>query len=306
MTELPPEVAGLLRQRAERRAARDWEAADALRDRLHAAGWEPIDSPGGSTARPRLPDAPAEDAPTTLSQPATIALSVVLVADDHVADVDRFLEALRRHPPATDWELLLVANAPSEALAPIDRLPLRVLPSDTRLGWADAVNLGLRSAGGEVIVLADPSVEPTGAWADPLLAALEEPGVGLAGPWGVRSADGRQFSDAPPGEVDAVQAYLMAVRREALQAIGGFDHRFRFYRNADLDLSFAVRDAGWRAVATVPLPLRRHEQRAYAALPDAELERLSRRNFYRFLKHWGDRRDLLLQPGPRPGEGARK
>ena len=33
-----------------------------------------------------------------------------------------------------------------------------------------------------------------------------------------------------------------------LRTVGGFDPRFRYYRNADLDLSFAVRDAAGRAV----------------------------------------------------------
>jgi GT2 family glycosyltransferase len=94
--------------------------------------------------------------------------------------------------------------------------------------------------------------------------------------------------------VDAVEAYCLAMRRAALREVRGFDHRFRFYRNADLDLSFAVRDRGWRAVRTAPLPLERHEHRGYAELPVEERDRLSRRNFYRFLKHWGDRRDLLL------------
>jgi GT2 family glycosyltransferase len=90
----------------------------------------------------------------------------------------------------------------------------------------------------------------------------------------------------------------MAFRREALRAVRGFDRRFRFYRNADLDLSFAIRDAGWRAVQTEPLPVVRHEHRGWASLPDAERDRLSKRNFYRFLDRWGERRDLLLHPDP--------
>ena len=168
-----------------------------------------------------------------------------------------------------------------------------------RLGWADSRTLGLRRSRGEITVLLDASVEPTGDFLAPLLAAFEDPTVGLAGGWGVTSADGRQFHEAPPGEVDAVEGYCMAVRREALRAVGGFDRRFRFYRNADLDFSFAVRDAGWRAVRTEPLPLARHEHRAYASMPEAERERLSKRNFYRFLDHWGDRPDLLLERSDR-------
>jgi len=195
-----------------------------------------------------------------------------------------------------------VANQPSgEIEEPAEVLRATILRTSQRLGWADAVNLGLRRCRGGVIVLLDTSLEPTGDWLTPLLAAFADARVGLAGGWGVTSPDGREFSDAPPGEVDAVEGYCLAVRREALRAVGGFDHRFRWYRNADLDLSFAVRAAGWRAVRTPPLPIIRHEHRGWGALPPEERDRLSKRNFYRFLKHWGDRRDLLLHPGSRPG-----
>jgi hypothetical protein len=48
-------------------------------------------------------------------------------------------------------------------------------------------------------------------------------------------------------------------------------------------------------VQTDPLPLTQHEHRGWTALPDAERDRLSKRNFYRFLDHWGAREDLLLR-----------
>jgi GT2 family glycosyltransferase len=144
-------------------------------------------------------------------------------------------------------------------------------------------------------VLLDTSCEPTGDFLAPLLAAFEDPGVGIAGGWGVTSGDGRTFEEAEPGEVDAVEGYCLAVRRDALRAVGGFDRRFRFYRNADLDFSFAIRDAGWRAVRTRALPLVRHEHRGWTSVSDAERDRLSKRNFYRFLEHWGGRPDLLLR-----------
>ena len=196
-----------------------------------------------------------------------------------------------------------MANAPAapvaDALAAVT-LPVEpvVLDSADRLGWADARTLGLRQSRGEVTVLLDTSLEPVGDFVTPLVAAFDDPRVGIAGGWGVTSGDARQFSEAPPGPVDAIEAYCLALRREALRAVGGFDRRFRFYRNADLDLSFAVRDAGWTAVRTEPLPLRRHEHRGWTALPDAERDRLSKRNFYRFLDRWGARPDLLLHPDP--------
>ena len=305
---LPDAVQALLDQRAAAREARDWATADTLREQLHALGWEPIDSPAGSTARPLLGGAAtasyADDADlaSLLDEPASLPASLVTVADDHPADAERLLGALQRHPQAVDHEMLVVANAPAGDLA----LPPNVattLHVAERLGWADAVNLGLRRTRGAVAVLLDTSVEPQGDFLGPLLAAFDNPAVGVAGPWGVTSRDGREFSEAPAGEVDAIEGYCLAVRREALRQVRGFDHRFRFYRNADLDLSFAIRANGWTAVATGPLPLVRHEHRGWMAHQPAERDRLSKRNFYRFLKHWGDRRDLLLRPAQRDERG---
>jgi glycosyl transferase family 2 len=296
-TSLPDDVRRLLSERAGARAERDWARADELRDRIAALGWEVQDAEGGSTARPMLVREP--EAPVPIEAAATVAASVQLAAEDHPDDLVRALRGLAAHPPSVSWELVIVANQPAEpvvdALARVD-LPVEpvLLEPAGRLGWADARTLGLRQSHGEITILLDTSLEPTGDFVGPLLAAFDDPAVGIAGGWGVTSTDAREFTEAPPGPVDAIEAYVLAIRREALRAVGGFDRRFRFYRNADLDLSFAVRDHGWMAVRTDPLPLHRHEHRGWTSLPDAERDRLSKRNFYRFLDRWGDRPDLLL------------
>jgi cysteinyl-tRNA synthetase len=307
---LPDDVRQLLRERDAARSARDFNRADTLRDQIHALGWEVQDSPHGSTARPMLPPAPIatgyarpEDLASMLDEPARVDASVQTVASTHGEDLERFLAGLAAHPPADaiSWELIVVANAPDYELPPVlDRISLAVAPTvlatSARLGWADAVNLGLRRSLGQATIVVDTSLEPIGDFVSPLVAALGQPRVGLAGGWGVTSDNGRHFQAAPAGEVDALEAYCLAVGREALREVGGFDRRFRFYRNADLDFSFAVRNAGWRAIAIDGLPLLQHEHRGWQELSEAERERLSKRNFYRFLKHWGDRRDLLLNP----------
>lgn len=316
MSDAPPaEASRLLAERAAARARADWSRADALRDELRRLGWEPVDGPAGSRLRPALPVEPAgetgyvrsRDLVSLLDQPATVELSLVTLVEDAPEDLERLAAGLRAHRPSLAWELLTVANATAEDPRPaVADLPATMLRTAARLGWADAVNLGLRRTRGAVIVLLDGSVEPVGDFTTPLLAAFDDERVGLAGPWGVTSGDGRHFVDAPPGEVDAVLGYCLAARRQALAAVGGFDRRFRWYRNADLDLSFAVRAAGWRAVSTGPLPLVRHEHRAYAALPPEERDRLSRRNFYRFLERWGRRPDLLLHPDAAPTSSGRR
>lgn len=313
MSESPPdEVKRLVAERATARGAGTFDQADALRDQIRELGWEVMDAPAGTTVRPALPSrsgesiayARPEDLASLLDEPATVDASLVVLAEDHAEDLERLLRGLAKHPPTRSWELLVVANAPTfDPPGVADRVDLEVEPgvlaTTTRLGWADAVNLGLRRARGSVAILLDSSVQPTGDIVGPLLEVFADPSVGIAGPLGVTSPDLRTFEDAPPGEVDAIEGYCLAVRREVLRDVGFFDHRFRFYRNADLDFSFRVRASGWKAIRSAPLTLERHEHRAYASMPPEERDRLSRRNFYRFLKHWGDRRDLLTRPGPR-------
>jgi GT2 family glycosyltransferase len=291
--DLPADVRRLLDERAAARDARDWERADALRSEMEALGWEPQDGPDGSHARP----IPPADAPDSLDAAATVAASIQVAADDHPDDLARCLRALAADPPEASWELVVVADGPTfdvrELLEEVGQLDARLVGGSERLGWGGSRTLGLRQSRGEVSILLDTSLEPAGDFVAPLLAAFTDPVVGIAGGWGVVSADGREFTDAPPGEVDAVEGYCLAIRREALRAVGGIDRRFRYYRNADLDLSFAVRDAGWRAVRTEPLPLLRHEHRGWSSVPEGERDRLSKRNFYRFLDRWRDRPDLL-------------
>jgi len=311
-TDQPPEVTRLVAARAERRAARDWAAADQIRDRLAGLGWQVVDTPDGPRVDRAAPQRPvtyawAEEVPSRLDEPPTADTTLVVVAEDHPDDLERLIAALWRHRATSlKMSLVVVANAPTLDVASIldrgwpDAATREVITAEPRVGWAEAHNMGLRRVDGRAAICLDGSIEPLGDIVEPLLAALGRRGVGIAGAWGLTSADARQFAEAPAGEVDAVEGYCLALRREVLSAIGLFDPWFRFYRHADLELSFRARASGWRAVAVGDLPVRRHEHRAWAALSAEERERLSRRNFYRFLKRWGDRRDLLLHPAPLP------
>ena len=66
-----------------------------------------------------------------------------------------------------------------------------------------------------------------------------------------------------------------------------------FYRTADIDLSFRIRDLGRRAFV-VDVPVVRHEHRMWHATPVAERDAASKRNFYRFLERFRGRTDLLV------------
>jgi GT2 family glycosyltransferase len=93
----------------------------------------------------------------------------------------------------------------------------------------------------------------------------------------------------------------MAFRRDVLLEAGLFDEHFTWYRSADIELSFRVKAAGYRALV-VDVPVTRHEHRVWAATSPEERDRLSKRNFYRFLERFRDRPDLLVTPPQ--GRGA--
>ncbi len=130
----------------------------------------------------------------------------------------------------------------------------------------------------------------------PLTRALDDPTVAVVGGWGIVSTDLRKFEDAPAGDVDAIEGYLMAFRRADFAERGPLDERFRFYRNLDIWWSLALRDEGEgsppRRALAIEIPATRHEHRGWTSLSEAERDRLSKRNFYRILDRFGWRRDL--------------
>lgn len=79
--------------------------------------------------------------------------------------------------------------------------------------------------------------------------------------------------------------------------MGILDEHFRFYRSCDIEYSFRVKDAGLDTVV-VDLPVRRHAHRVWEATSDHDRERLSKRNYYRFLDRYRNRFDLTLRGTP--------
>ncbi len=124
--DAPPEVTDAARRRSEARAARDWAAADALREEIEAAGWRVVDSGTAYRLEPAAaPDVEvggeirygrSEAVPSRLGEPATGLASVVLVASPDPGETRRVLDAVTASaPPGVD--VVLVADGlPDRAL----------------------------------------------------------------------------------------------------------------------------------------------------------------------------------------------
>jgi GT2 family glycosyltransferase len=229
-----------------------------------------------------------------LSDPDAHDVSFLVLFDGWPEDVERFHASVSAHT-ATDWEMVVVDNPGddpgSERLGALDRtvhVPLR-----DPVGYGAGRNLALRLASGRLACVVDTSVELTGDAVAGVDAALADPSVGVSGRWGLVTTDGFAFEESDGPDVHAVEGYLMALRRADVARVGMFDPKFRYYRNADIDHSFRVRDAGLRAVVDPSLPVTRHTHRLWESTASERREELSHDNFHRFRRHWGERPDLL-------------
>jgi hypothetical protein len=254
----PAEITHLVRERTEARARRDWQKADELKAQIEAAGWRVVDHRGRSSVSLAAPSSVDVDGelrygsgsavPSLIDLPATATWTVVMVASEQPERVSGLLDALRAHAPA-GTQVVVVANDPSDAQvaalgpdapdrAQIGGLAPEVLRTSTRLGYAAALNIGLRRSAGELVLVTDTTARPTGDALGPLAAALADPAVAAAGAFGLESVEAGPLrpnalrrleagaTSEATSEATALEAGWLAFRRSDYRDLGPLDEHF--------------------------------------------------------------------------------
>ena len=310
---VPEHISAAHARRSELRTRRDYPEADAVRRSVGEDGYVLEDAATGTRARPksnlerrleRWPEvSSSRDVSSLLDEPDRLEFSLGIVACNYLGDVQRCINSLltlgEKHP----LEVVVVDNGSTDGTSAWleekagQDSRVRVIHADHVLGEAAAKNILLKQCLGTYVVLMDTSVEATEDFLSPLAGALADDGVGVAGPWGLRTSDLRHFDEIDEGRADAIQAYCFAFRRALLPEVDLMRESFRFYRNLDLEYSFCFLERGYRLMALSSLPLQRHEHRVWTSLSEEEREELSMVNFRRFLRRWGHRHELLVSSG---------
>jgi len=238
--------------------------------------------------------------------------SIVLVVYNQLALTRACLESLRS--TTRPFELCVVDNASSDGTESFFRewaagTPLRYHRNADNVGLIRALNQGAGLAGGDrLCFLHNDIVMREPLWLERLEAAVDGPGrVGLAGLYGVRrlrrdgryagrtivhALEGQATLRRPVTEVAAVDGVCLFLPRAILDAVGGFDEGYGFFHGYDRDLSFAVREAGWRcAVVDAPFLHRGGGTRTGEGAPVAAPEDLAQRRaaLARFARKWRHR-----------------
>ena len=198
------------------------------------------------------------------------ALAVVVVCHDSAGEVGATLQALGPQLRPGD-EVVIVDNASRDATLDVvrDAAPqATVVVCAENLGFAGGCHAGARASRAPLVLLLNPDAVPAPGCLDALRAcAADRPAWGawqalvtMAGGELVNTAGnvvhylgfgwagdlGHPVGavDQHPHEVGFCSGAALVVRREAWDAVGGFDERYFMY-GEDLDLSLRLRLAGW-------------------------------------------------------------
>ncbi|MFW6162477.1 MAG: sugar transferase [Planctomycetota bacterium] len=188
-------------------------------------------------------------------------ISVVVPAYDAAGTLGRCLRALSRQTVDRDrYEVIVVDDGSTDATADVARAHgVRVVRQENA-GPAAARNRGAREARGELLLFTDADCAPARDWIERLSAPFSDPEVvGAKGVYRTRQRslvarfvqleyEGKYARMARQEQVDFIDTYSAAYRRDVFLANGGFETLFPTASVEDQELSFRLARKGYRLV----------------------------------------------------------
>ncbi|MBI4375734.1 MAG: glycosyltransferase family 2 protein [Elusimicrobia bacterium] len=224
------------------------------------------------------------------AKPQTRGLTSIIVPCFNGWDYTRqCLESLRRWTQQP-YEIIVVDNGSSDAtsrLKPRSNPRLSVVRNAANLGFARAINQGMRAARGRYLVWLNNDAVVTPGWLDRLISAAERaPWVGAAGPYTnetagvqwVRPVGYRDFAGLPlfaeawalrhrgrARMVHRLTGFCLLVKSEAAAAVGTLDERFGIGCYEDFDYCLRLRQAGYELVLAEEAFVHHHGHKTFGS-----------------------------------------
>jgi hypothetical protein len=289
---IPETVTQLAQARMDARAAKDFALADKYRDELLHAGYEIVDVVGGYELREKKPYitlAFARDIrPIDLESEVTVGIIVDGFTDDA-------LETVKTVKANSDCAVVIISIGDAGAL--FEQMDKRTYLISVAPGasWADCANVFLEKLSSKYVILMDPSTRFTGDAIAPVVAELEKGdyvAVGWRGGLVNLEDEWRSVDDKGVGEVDVLFSYFMAFNREAMTQVGGFNPRAIYYRNADIEFSLKIRQAGGKLLQ-MDLPLIQDRHHGYHDTDPEYRDAQSKKTFDRILDKYRGKSAIL-------------
>lgn len=190
-----------------------------------------------------------------------MSFSIIIPTFNGASRIGNCLDALLPQALDADAEVIVVDDGSSDHTCDVvRRYPGVQLISQANSGPAAARNRGALEAKGRIILFTDDDCVPTTGWLSAMLKPFEDAAVvGVKGAYRTRQksfvarfvqfdyADRyRLMADLP--EIDFVDTYSAAFRRDRFLELKGYDMTFPLACAEDIELSYRMSERGWKMV----------------------------------------------------------
>jgi GT2 family glycosyltransferase len=189
----------------------------------------------------------------------TPMISVIIPTLNGSERIGRCLNSLKNQAARCNSEVIVVDDGSIDSTAEMirDKHPWVRLISQKNLGPAAARNRGAREAVGDILVFTDDDCETAAGWLDAMLRPFSDPEVvGTKGVYRTCQQElmakfvQAEYEDkyrimARYSNIDFIDAYSAAFRRDKFLEINGYDTEFPVACAEDVDLSYRMSARGW-------------------------------------------------------------
>ncbi|MGB8028394.1 MAG: glycosyltransferase [Terracidiphilus sp.] len=188
-----------------------------------------------------------------------MSASIIIPTFNGAKRIGHCLESLCEQTAGRQVEILVVNDGSNDNITDVvERFAGVRLISQANAGPAAARNHGAREAAGDVILFTDDDCEPARGWLDAMLEPFMDPEVvGVKGAYRTRQKplmarfvqaeyEDRYRLMAHISNIDFIDTYSAAFRRERFVEMGGYDTEFPVACAEDVELSFRMSARGWQ------------------------------------------------------------
>ena len=188
-----------------------------------------------------------------------MSVSIIIPTFNGAARIGKCLESLLPQAATMSAEILVVDDGSADSTGDVVSHYSGVrLISQANAGPAAARNRGALEAKGTIILFTDDDCVPTGDWIAAMIKPFEDPDVvGVKGAYRTRQKslvarfvqadyEDRYRLMATLPEIDFIDTYAAAFRRDRFLEMNGYDTSFPVACAEDIELSYRMSERGWK------------------------------------------------------------
>ena len=213
--------------------------------------------------------------------------SIIIPCFNNLRYTRECIESLKRHT-TSHHEVIVVDNGSTDGTAAFIRRHggIKLISNELNMGFAKAINQGLRKAKGRYVVWLNNDVLVTPGWLERLITAAERsPWIGAVGPCTNEAVGAQQVEYVPYKDtgksllrfsqawamkhhlqtvsVPRLVGFCLLVKQEAAAQVGLLDERFGIGCYEDYDYCLRLRQAGYEIVCALDVFVHHHGHKSF-------------------------------------------